>query len=205
MKSLALKTLFAAGLLLFPTMSAQAGLNSDIKLDVNCYFQAKTSFSGNVDAGKVGIVRLGAKQLLNLIGREKGIRFPSGSRLMADEVGNVFIADSLGNSIMDASPYAKLEYYKNNELLDGAINVSTGKEQSRTYYRLALKLNLTSLVGTLRGVAVEALLVSAPDRNGIQITRGTITSTVNGKGSVNGGAGYYDGKIVLEGRGATVR
>jgi hypothetical protein len=197
--------LFSAGLFLLPAVSSKAGLNTVIKVDINCYFQAKVSASGGVDAGKVGIVRLSSKQLLNLIGREKGIRFPATTQLMADDRGNVYAANSDGDPIMDASPYIRLEFYKGSELLNGKVNVATGKEDSTSHYRLALKLKLTNLVGTLRGVAVENLLVTAPNKDGTQIARGNTDSSVNGKGRVNGGTGYYDGKINLKGRNAVVR
>jgi len=205
MKSNSLKLILSAGLFLLPAMSLQAGLDTVLKVELNCYFQAKTSLSGNIDAGKVGNVRLNSKQLLTLIGRERGIRFPYGSQLKVTDVGYVYVADSNGNSILDASPYVQVTFFKGKELLNGKINIANGKEDTRTYYQLALRLNLTTLKGTLRGIGIEDLIVTAPDRDGIQIARGNTDSTVNGKGIVNGGTGYFDGRINLKGRSAVIR
>ena len=206
MKSQSLKLILSAGLFLIPPLSLQAaGLDTVLKVELNCYYQAKTSVSGDVASGKVGIVRVNSKQLLNFIGRERGIRFANGSQLMVTDSGDVYVADSDGNSILDVNEYVHVSFAKEKQLYNGKINTSTGKEDSRNYYRLALKLNLSTLKGSLRGIGIEDLLVTAPDKDGIQIARGNTASTVNGRGVVNGGPGYFDGRINLKGRSAIIR
>ena len=205
MKSNSLKFLLSAGLFLAPALSVQAGLNARLKVDVNCYFQSKTAVSGGVESGKVGIVRLDSKQLLTLIGKEKGVRFANGSQLVITDEGATQITDASGTFLMDVSNLVRMEFQKADELLSGKVNLSNGKEDSRTYYPISLTLNLSTLKGTLRGIGIEDRLTTAPNGDGVQIIRGNTDSSVNGKGMVNGGLGYYEGTINLKGRNASIR
>ncbi len=205
MKSNLLKLLFAAGLFLLPAMSLQAGLNATLRVDINCYFQAKTSSSGALESGKVGIVRLNSKQLLTLISKEKGIKFANGTLLMVSDEGVVFVADAQGNVLMDVSDLVQVKLEKAEELLSGKVNLTNGKEDSRTYFPLTLTFNLATLKGTLRGIGTEDRLTTAPNKDGIQIIRGSTDSAVSGKGIINGGLGYFEGRINLKGRNASIR
>ncbi|MES2658756.1 MAG: hypothetical protein V4689_09060 [Verrucomicrobiota bacterium] len=204
MKSNSLKFLLSAGLFLLPAMSAQAGLKAVLNVDINGYFQAKKSVSGGIESGQVGVVRLESKQLLSLIAQEMGIRFSNGSLLMVSDQAEVYVADAAGNFITNVSPYVKLELKKGNELLHGKVNILNGKEDSRTYFPLALRLNLTKLQGTLHGIGIEEMLVTQPDGDGVQIFRGNTNCSLNGKGVINGGAGLFDGVINIKGRNADV-
>ncbi|MEO5914700.1 MAG: hypothetical protein ABIS50_10735 [Luteolibacter sp.] len=205
MKSNSLKFLLSAGLFLLPAMSLQAGLNATLQVDINCYFQAKTGISGGVESGQVGVVRLDSKQLLTLIGKEKGIKFANGTLLMVSDDAVVFVADAQGNSIMDVSNLVKIVFRKGHELLHGKVNLTNGKEDSRTYYPISLTFNLTTLKGSLDGIGIEDRLTTAPDGDGVQIIRGNTDCSVNGKGLVNGGSGFYEGTINLKGRNASVQ
>ncbi len=204
MKSNSLKLLFSAALFLLPAMPLQAGLNAVLRMDVNCYFQAKSAASGDIVAGKVGKVRLNSKQLLQLIAREKGIKFTKGSILMATDEGAVYVADSQRTLLTDVSDLVQLEFEADVELFNGKVNVVTGKEDSRTYYPLALKLNLTDFQGTLRGIGIEDRIATAPQKIGVQVIRGNTDCSINGRGLVNGVLGYYEGKINLKGKTASV-
>lgn len=205
MKSNFLKFLFSAGLVLLPAMSLQAGLNATLRVDINCYYQAGTSVSGGVESGRIGIVRLDSKQLLTLIGQEKGIKFANGSLLVVSDEGVVFVADAQGNTIMDVSNLVLVKVQKADELLGGKVNLTNGKEDSQTYFPLSLTFNLATLKGTLRGIGIEDRIATAPNNDGVQIIRGSTDCAVSGKGIVNGGLGYYEGRINLKGRNASVR
>ncbi len=203
MKSNSLPFLFTLGLFLLPAASLHAELDAVIKLDVHCYFQSKESTSNKALTGKVGKTRLDSKQLLKLIGNQKGVKFPKGSLLMADENGNVFVADSKRTFITSADEYVRLAFDRDGQLFSGRLNLKTGKEDSRTYYPLALKLNLASIEGTLRGIGIEKRFIGEPKKTGIQLTRGNTQSDINGDGILNGGTGYYEGKIDLKGKTAS--
>lgn len=205
MKSNSLKTILFAGLFLLPAMSLQAGLNATLRVDINCYYQAATSVSGGVESGRIGIVRLDSKQLLTLVGREKGIKFANGTLILVSDDGVVFVGDAQGNSIMDISDLVQVDFQKKEELLGGKVNLTNGKEDSRTYFPLSLTLNLSTLKGTMRGIGIEDRIATAPSGDGVQIIRGSTDSAVSGKGQVNGGLGYFEGRINLKGRNASVR
>lgn len=205
MKSTFLKPILSAGLFLLPVLSLHATPDTVLKVDVKCYFQAKTSISKDKQKGDVDTVRLNSKQLLKLIAREKGAKFPNGSQLIVNEAGGVAVFDSKGNFIMDASPYVTLVFSTAKQLVDGTRDLDDGKENTLSFYPIALKLKLSTAKGTLRGVAIEHTRVSSPDRDGIQVTRVDLESAINGKGEINGGFGCYEGEIKLEGREAVIR
>lgn len=205
MKSNLLKPILAVGFFLLPTLSLHATVDSVLKIDLNSYYQSKKSKGSKFASGKVTTVRVDSKQLLKLLGQEKGVRFPSGSRLMVTDVGYVYVANSKGQEVIDAAPYVQVAYGKSEELFDGKVNVTNGKENARTYSMIQLSLDFPTLEGTLEGVAIEKVKVNAPDRDGIQKSRTETKSTINGEGVINGGTGYFDGKVNLKGRGAVIR
>ena len=191
------------GLFLLPAASLHAELDAVLRLDVRCYFQAKESASNKAMTGKVGKVRLNAKQLLSLIAKEKGVKFPNGSMLMAADDGSVFVADSRRAFIVDVSEFVLLVFERDEQLFNGRMSLKTGKEKSSTYYPLALDLKLASVQGTLHGIGIEKRTIGEPKKTGVQLTRGRTQSDINGKGMINGGVGYCEGKIDLKGKTAT--
>lgn len=203
MKSNPLPLLLSIGLFLLPTTSLYAKLDSVLTLSMNCYFQSKESSSTNTLSGKVGNVRVNAKQLLAQIGKQNGVSFPRGSILMVADDGTVFVANSQRVFIADASAYLRIVFDREDELFQGNLNLTNGKEKSTTYYGMALKLNLANLQGTVRGLAIESKDVGPPKKTGVQITQGTTSSRISGQGAVNGGLGYYEGKIDLKGKTAS--
>lgn len=203
MKSNKLPFLLSIGLFLLPATALHAGLDAVLRLDVQGYFQAKESASNKAMTGKVGKVRLNAKQLLGLIGKEKGVKFPNGSMLMAADDGSVFVADSKRTFIVDASEFVQLVFKRDEQLFNGRMSLKSGKEDSTTYYPLALDLNLASIQGTLHGVGIEKRTIGEPKKTGVQFIRGRTQSDINGKGIINGGAGYCEGKIDLKGKTAS--
>ncbi len=105
MNSKTLKLIFAAALGFFPTASLQAGVTSVMNLDLRCYIQEKTSIRGDIDAGKVKIIRMSSKQLLRLVGDQLGVRFGSGSQLKVTEEGKVIVEDVTGRIVNDVSQF----------------------------------------------------------------------------------------------------
>ncbi len=205
MKSNLLRLSLSAGLFLLPALSLHAEVDAALKVEVDSYYQSNFSTGGKFDSGKVKKVRINSKQLLKLVSQEKGFNFPSGSKLMVTDVGYVYVANSKGQEILAAAPYIQMDLQKSDELFDGKINVQNDKENARTYYKIVLKLDLSVAKGSLSGVAIEKVNVSEPNRDGIQKTLTETKSPVNGKGVVNGGTGYFDGNIKLQGRGAVIR
>lgn len=204
MKRNSLKLILSAAIFLLPAMSLQAALDTVLNVDLIGYYQAKIAVVGDTQAGQVGNFRVNANQLLALIGQEKGIRFPKGSHLMVSASGEVYVAAADGTNILDAGEFLQVNFYDAQEVLQGKINTTNGSEDSVKYYSLVLKLNFVSARGTLRGVAIERTLAALPNKYGIQVTNGSTISSVNGRGIINGGAGFFEGKINLTGRSVTI-
>lgn len=202
MKSKSLNLLIAAGLFLFPALT-HASVDSFLKLDLTYYYQEKLSSNEEGNSGKVRIARIDAKQLLDLIGKQLGANFPKGSQLKVAVDGKVYATDSDGNTLRDVSQYLEAKVSTKNRLFDGNVNHVTRKEDSRNYFPISFIIELPGLEGTVEGIAIETFKVGPPNKDGVQITTGQISSTVNGNGMVGVGAAYFEGTMELTGRQAT--
>jgi hypothetical protein len=107
--------------------------------------------------------------------------------------------------ILDVSNLVLVKVEKSQQLFNGKLDLTNGKESSRTYFPLSLTFNLATLKGTVRGIGIEDRRTTAPDRDGVQVTRGTTDCDVSGKGVVNGSPSYFEGKVNLKGRSASIR
>lgn len=205
MKSLFTKSLFAACLCLLPTLLQAQTPDIPLKLDLNAYYQAKFSTNNKKVSGRVGINRVDSKQFIKLIAKQTGRSFPRGSRLMVSESGRCTVADSSGNTVIDATPFIEVKFLTDGAIFNGSMNTSTGRRDSRNYYMVSLNLKLDNLKGVINGVAIEIININNPSGTGVQTTRRNIKSDVNGKGGINGGTGYFEGSISLVGRTAEIR
>ncbi len=205
MKTLVSKSLLTACLCLLSASLGHATPDAELKISMTGYFQAKVSKSNKFLNGKVGKTRISTKQILKLISQESGRNIPRGSKLMANEDGTTRVVDSQGKNVLNSSPYVQVRFYRDSEIIDGVRNINTGKENSRSYFKIVLGMNLNSLNGTANGMAISKNRTTAPDRDGIQKWKISLQSQVNGRGEINGGSGFYDGKINLNGRGAIIQ
>lgn len=203
MKSKSLKLILSAGLFLFPAIS-QASVDSLLKLELKCYFQERITQSDTKETGRVKIARFDSKQLLKIISKEAGVRFPGGSQLKVASDGKVYVADNKGRLVRNVSNYLKAEIDDQNSLFDGQYNRETGKEHSRNYFPIAFTINLPELKGTVEGIAIEDFKAYAADNLGVQRLTGKTASAVNGKGSIEGKLAYYEGMLRLDGKQAVI-
>ncbi|MES2439539.1 MAG: hypothetical protein V4584_10750 [Verrucomicrobiota bacterium] len=204
MKSNPLTPIISAGLFLLPALTLQASVDSVLKLDLKCYYQEKISTSDTKEKGDVEVVRLDSKQLLKLLSKQAGVKFPGGSKLMVAVDGKVFVADSKGRTVGDVSTYFKAKLDGDNSLFDGKYNRENGEEDSTNYFPISFTINLPALKGTVTGLAIEDFKVGKADKFGIQQLNGKTTSAVNGKGQVEGKLAYYDGRMNLNGKQAII-
>lgn len=204
MKSTSLKLALYAGLFLFPAAALQASVDSVLKLDLRCYYQKKISSSNLKESGKVETVRLDSKQLLKMLSKEVGVKYPGGSQLKVAVDGKVFVADSKGNTLGDVSRFFSAKLDTNNSLFDGKYDGESGKEDSRNYFPISFSINLPALKGTVTGLAIEDFKANKPDKFGIQEITGRTSSSVNGKGLIEGRLAYYDGSLKLDGKNAVL-
>jgi len=198
------KLLLGSGLLLLSALSLQAEVEATLNLDLRCYYQDKITTSSSQVKGSVDVVRLDSKQLLKLLAKQTGLKYPGGSQLRVSASGKVFVSDSKGNSIADVSRYFKASLNHDDALLDGKYNRETGEEKSVNYLPISFTINLPSLKGTVSGISIENFSVSKPDKFGIQQISGKSTSNVNGKGQLSGKVAYLDGKLSLSGKEAII-
>lgn len=203
MKSNSLKLFLGSGLFLFSALSLQA-VEATVKLDLRCYYQKKITTSNSQVKGSVEVVRLDSKQLLKLLAKQTGLKYPGGSQLSVNENGKVSITDSKGTIIADVSRYFKATLDHDDALLDGKYNRETLEEKSINYLPISFTINLPALKGTVTGISIENFNVSKPNKFGVQQISGKSTSNVNGQGQLSGKVAYFDGKISLSGKEAII-
>jgi hypothetical protein len=199
------KKLLTAGLCLLAASHVQAAPEADLKVSFFGYYQSSVTSSKKFLRGNVKKTRVSTKQLLKLISQTSGRNIPGGSKLMVNDNGTTQVVDRQGNTILDSSEYVQVRFYEDSEIIDGVRNLDNGKEKSRAYYKIAMAMNLQGLSGTLNGMAIEKINISAPNRDGVQKFRTITDSKVNGRGQINGGSGFYEGSIKLNSRGATIQ
>ena len=204
MKSNTLRLLLASGLFLLPALSAQASVDSTLRLDIKCYYQLKTYISGKKSIGIAKIVRLDSKQLIVLLGKQVGVKYPGGSQLEVAVDGRVFITDSSGDRLGNVSKYFQATLDTQSRVYDGFHNNETGQETTRNYFPVTFTIDLPGVKGTVSGMANELFKVTPPTGDGLQLLIGHTDADVNGNGSFQGALGYFNGKLALDGRKATV-
>ena len=205
MKTTVSTFLLTAGLCLLSASLAQAAPDAELKVSMNGYYQSNISKSNKFLRGKVSKLRVSTKQILKLISQESGRSIPKGSKLMANQDGSTEVVDKKGNFVMDSSIYVQVLFDTDSEIIDGVRNLDNGKENSRSCFKIALAMNLQGLSGTANGMAIAQNRLTAPDKDGVQKWRINAQSQVNGRGQIKDGPGFYDGKIILKGRGATIQ
>lgn len=204
MKSSLLKILTATGLFLLSGVSLQAQIDSILTLDLRCYYQAKFTSSAARDTGKVPVVRLDSKQLISLLAKQVGVRFPGGSLLKIAPDGSVFVANSKGQPLGDVSRFFKAKVDHKNSLFHGTRNNVNLREVGRYYYPLTLTIDLPDLQFTVSGIVNETYKVSGENQLGVQITHSVGFSEINGKGTVDGKPAYFIGDLKLRGKEADI-
>ncbi len=204
MKSITFKLLLASGFFLLPSLSTQASVDSTLRLDIKCYYQLKTSVSGVKSIGIAKIVRLDSKQLIVLLGKQVGVSYPGGSQLEVAVNGQVFITNSKGDRLGNVSKYLKAELNTAGRVYDGFRNNQTGQETTRNYFPVSFTMDLPGVKGTVYGMANELFKITPPTGDGLQLTIGHTDADVNGNGKFNSATAYYNGKLALDGRKASI-
>ncbi len=204
MKSKTLQRLFASALFFLPTLSLQASIESTLKIDLKCYYQARTTTANNNISGQVNTVRLDSKQLIRLISRKVGNSYPNGAKLIVAADGSIQVADSKGKFLRDVSQYFSLVNDQTSDLFNGKRNTLTKVEASRNYYRTQLTIALPEIATTCDGILIEDLKVTTPNKLKVQVSSGKSTSNLSGNGTVDGKPAFCDGSLKLNGKQAEV-
>jgi hypothetical protein len=200
MKTKPLSLILTSSLLLWAALPLHASVDSMLTLVVKCYTQEKTSMDGLTEYGRVDTYRLDAKQLLKLLEKQLNVNYPNGSQLKVAVDGKVYVTDSKAKVLADVSSYLHATLDQTILLFNGNRNHTTGRENTRNYFPIALTFNLLTLQGSVNGLANEHYTSSLPNKFGIRNINGVSTSTVNGNGSFVGKLAYFDGSLKLIGR-----
>jgi hypothetical protein len=199
-----LHRLLITTLFLGSAISLQARVDSVLKLELKRSTQATRSTSSTTEKGKVSNSRVDSKQLLSLIAKARGTRFPDGSKLQVASDGTVYVADSKGRQVSVVSEYLRMSFDDKNNLFDGQRNLVTGTETSKNFFPIRLVIDLPDLKGSVAGIADEDFKAGEPDDDGVRIISGASKSMVSGKGSFEGGTALYEGTLRLTGRQAEI-
>jgi hypothetical protein len=199
-----LHRLLITTLFLGSAISLQARVDSVLKLELKRSTQATRSTSSTTERGKVSNSRVDSKQLLSLIAKARGTKFPDGSKLQVASDGTVYVADSKGRRLNVVSEYLRMSFDDKNNLFDGQRNLVTGTETSKNFFPIRLVIDLPDLKGSVAGIADEDFKAGEPDDDGVRIISGASKSMVSGKGSFEGGTALYEGTLRLTGRQAEI-
>ncbi len=204
MKSITSKLLLAGGLFLLPALSAQASVDSTLRIDILCYYQLKTYVSGVKSIGTAKVIRLDSKQLIVLLGKRAGVKYPDGSQLEVAVNGQVFITSSQGDRLRNVSKHLKANLETQSRVYDGYRNNQTNQETTQNYFPISFTMDLPGVKGTVYGMANELFRITSPTGDGVQIIRGHTEADVNGSGSFSSALAHYNGRLTLDGRRATI-
>lgn len=205
MKSKTLQLIITAGLLICPALAQETSVSSILTLDMKYYYQQSGTPSGTAGAGKVGVVRVSSKQLLNLAANQLGVRFPNGTRLLATAEGGVFAVNQKGTVLNDLSALFVLTRDTANLLFDGRSKQPAGQQTSRNYYPATFTFKVGGLDGSVGGILIETFEITAPDKFSIRRISSDSNTEVSGKGTYNNSLSYYEGKLKLTGRTALIQ
>lgn len=192
------KFLLILSLALLPSLSLHAAVDSLLILSAKGYSQKKLTSTPERLEGKISTSRLDTKQLLQLLAKDAGVRYPNGTRLKVVG-GGVFVADSNGKVLGDVSRYFQFVVGSNSGLFEGTRNLVTGEEQTKTYQTMSFTINLPALKGRVSGLLTESVETSAASKLGVQEVRSNGESNVSGKGNINGTPAYFEGTLQLRG------
>ena len=198
MKSSAQQFLLGASLLLLPSLSLHAAVDSLLSLNAKCYSQKKIVTSPDRVIGQVETTRLDTKQLLKILTKDAGIQYTNGSRLKV-VAGTVYVADANGKVLGDVSQYFQLMVNPQSELMDGTRNLMTGAEQTKTYQSMNFTISLPTLRGKVNGVLTENIQISSPNKLGVQDARANGDASIAGKGIINQSPAFFEGTFQLRG------
>lgn len=190
--------LLAVSLLLLPSLSLHAAVDSLLSLDVKCYSQKKIITTPDRVDGQVAVTRLGSKQLLQILTRDAGIKYTNGSRLKV-VAGAVFVADANGKVLGDVSQYFQLKVNSQAGLLSGTRNLMTGVERTKAYQSVSFTINLPTLKSKMSGLLTDDVQITSPNRLGVKEARSNGNANLNGKGTINRSLTYFEGTFQLRG------
>ncbi|MCW1922219.1 hypothetical protein OKA05_06620 [Luteolibacter arcticus] len=209
-----LLTLLAAAM--FPAMPVHATVDSTVTgLNLTLRVQGAFTENGDVQTGKVEVVRLGAKQIIELLGDLFEEDYPAGSKLFITVDGDVWIVNKKGEFLDDISEFVSADLDFTIEVFKGTFNVETEEEKSVIHFVIGFLINIPDdikvpargVMGVgngieiaLSGIAKENFTGGKPKPDGSQTFHGTVNAGLSGTGSVDGADAVVEGSVTLNGK-----
>lgn len=224
-----LLTLLAVVML--PATPVQGTVDSFVTaLNLSLLVQSELESEDGILEGKTANVRLGAKQILELLEDELETDFPAGSRLFIalngdilargiGESNDVLVVDKKGNELANVSDYITAFIDFENSTFKGFYNELTDQEKSVIHFLLGYEISLPtgSMVVSAAaprggkgiengidlevfGIAKENFKGSKPKNDGTQNFTGKISARLIGLGTVDGANALANGNTSLSGK-----
>ena len=190
--------LVTGGLLLLPSFSMQAAVDSLLTLNAKCYSQQKLTTTPDRVVGEVTTTRLETKQLLAMLAKDAGLRYTNGSRLKV-VAGAIFVADSNGKVLGNVSKYFQFKVDTNSNLFQGNRNLMTGEERTQSYQPMTFTIHLPKLKANVSGLLTNSVRISSPNKLGVQEAFADGNANISGEGLINRNLGYIEGTFELRG------
>lgn len=204
MKTKILRVILPSLLFFAGALNSEARIDSELDLDLKCYFQNSLVVTNSRETGQLATGRVNSKDLMRLIGQQSGVSFRNGSKLKMATDGKVYVETPDGSVRTDVSQYVMGYPETADQAIDGSYYFDSNRENRRYFYRIQIQINIGNLQGVVSGLTEESINASPPNRYDVQIVKSSGKSVVNGKGLFQGKLAYFDGKLTLKGSQAVV-
>jgi hypothetical protein len=203
---------------MFPASPVQATVDSTVTaFNVTLRVQGDFTENGDVLTGKVIVLRVGAKQIIELLEDLFDTDYPPGAKLFVTTDGDVWIVDNQGDFLDDVSEFVSADLNFEVEVFKGTFNFETEQENSVINFVISFfvdipdDIKVTTLgvngggIGDgiqfeLFGIAKENFTGGKPKPDGTQVFKGTINADLAGVGSVDGSDAVAEGHVTLNGK-----
>jgi len=201
---------------MFPASPVNGTVDSTVTaLNLTVRVQGDFTVNGDVETGRVIVVRVGAKQIIELLEDLFDTNYPAGAKLFVTVDGDVWIVDNRGNFLDDVSDFVSADLDFSIEIFKGTFNFETEQENSVINFLIRFFIDIPADIKTvtaggggdgggvfleLFGVAKENFTGGKPKPDGTQVFRGTINAGLAGSGTVDDRDAVAEGNVILNGK-----
>ena len=198
-------------------------IDSDMTFSFVITMEGEEKIRGTQTIAKFDTARISVREVLLILaeiqaveaseGADNPPKFPSGSRLVAKQSGEVWVVDRSREFVFDASPYVSFSINRPDGVTAGNSDATRGQIQATTLAegRLTISYPGTNAEAAEGGRRVSDFLdvtgqlnerysFRANLRSGRSSETESISGRMSGEGSLEGNYGRVDGSIRLNGR-----
>ena len=201
---------------MFPASPVHATLDSTVTaFNVTLRVQGDLTEEGDVLMGKVIVIRVGAKQIIELLEDLFDTDYPAGAKLFVTVDGDVWIVDKEGDFLDDVSEFVSADLNFGVEVFKGTFNFETEQEKSVINFLISFFIDIPADIKVatqgvngigggveleLDGVAKENFTGGKEKPNGEQVFKSTVTAGLAGFGFIDGSDAVAEGNVTLNGK-----